>query len=82
MEEGCRSRMLCPNCHTNNRSNAKFCDECGCELPTVAPIAREMFGESETTRLDDGRTVDLQGIDNYTDSSHSPHADGYSENDA
>ena len=74
--------MLCPNCHTNNRSNAKFCDECGCELPTVAPIAREMFGDSETTRLDDGRTVDLQGIDNYTDSSHSPHADGYSEHDA
>lgn len=63
--------MLCPNCHTENRSNAKFCDECGCELPTVAPLAHEMFGEGETGRLGDDHTRDLQGIDQYTDSSHS-----------
>lgn len=69
--------MLCPNCHTDNRANAKFCDECGCELPTVAPLVREMFGEGDTSRLDDGRTRDLQGIDQYTDSSHDPYSAAY-----
>lgn len=68
--------MLCPNCHTDNRSNAKYCDECGFELPTVAPFANEMFGEGATSRLDE-ETRNLQGIDEYTDSSHSPHAGAY-----
>lgn len=66
--------MLCPNCHTDNRSNAKYCDECGFELPTVAPFANEMFGEGATSRLD-AETRNLQGIDEYTDSSHAPHDD-------
>ncbi len=74
--------MLCPNCHTDNRSNAKFCDECGCELPTVAPLAHEMFGEGDTSRLDDVRTRDLQGIDQYTDSSHSPLSAAYDDDPA
>ncbi len=26
--------MKCPQCHTENRGNAKFCDECGCQLPS------------------------------------------------
>ncbi len=25
--------MICPNCHSINRENAKYCDECGAELP-------------------------------------------------
>lgn len=24
--------MICPHCHTENRSGAKFCDECGTRL--------------------------------------------------
>lgn len=68
--------MLCPNCHTENRSNAKYCDECGFELPTVAPFANEMFGEGATSRLDE-QTRSLQGIDQYTDSSYAPLQDDY-----
>lgn len=71
--------MLCPNCHTDNRANAKFCDECGCELPTVAPLAHEMFGEGDTTRLDGERTRNLQGIDQYIDSSNDPNAAAYED---
>lgn len=37
--------MRCPKCGTENRDSAKFCDECGFELPTVAPYAREMFSQ-------------------------------------
>lgn len=72
--------MLCPNCHTDNRSNAKYCDECGFELPTVAPFANEMFGEGATSRLDE-QTRSLQGIDEYTDSSHAPQGGGYGDFD-
>lgn len=77
--------MICPNCNTENRRNAKFCDECGFELPTVAPVAREIFGGAdgmesadtvdlsrETVRLDGGEASPTAGIDRMNDSSYSP----------
>lgn len=30
--------MICPNCQTENRESARFCDECGYELPSVEPL--------------------------------------------
>lgn len=33
--------MICPQCHTENRDGAKFCDECGFRLPKEAAGATE-----------------------------------------
>lgn len=57
--------MICPKCGTPNRSSAKFCDECGYELPSVAPIAREIFDEEEeqTCTPKSAPTADLSGVD-------------------
>ena len=33
--------MKCPNCDTENRDSAKFCDECGKPLPNAKPEASE-----------------------------------------
>lgn len=79
--------MRCPSCHTDNRENAKYCDECGFELPTVAPLARDLFGPkdgamehadtfdlSEDTARLDGASVPFAGLDRINDSSYSPFA--------
>lgn len=77
--------MRCPQCHTESRANAKYCDECGYELPTVAPLARDMFGYGDDD-LDGADTFDLSGdtarlasadlpfagLDQINDSSYSP----------
>lgn len=64
--------MICPYCGTENRNTAKFCDSCGFELPTVAPDAREIFGDdSFLIEGEDAITVDLQGLEHMVDSSNS-----------
>ncbi|NHM13688.1 PASTA domain-containing protein [Eggerthellaceae bacterium zg-886] len=30
--------MICPNCQRENRSTAKFCDECGCSLASAGDV--------------------------------------------
>ena len=64
--------MICPKCGTPNRASAKFCDECGYELPSVAPIANEMFDDEshiETCEPKAAPTADLAGVDKTNDSS-------------
>ena len=64
--------MICPKCGTPNRASAKFCDECGYELPSVAPIANEMFDDEshvETCKPKSAPTADLAGVDKTNDSS-------------
>ncbi|MDO4841093.1 MAG: PASTA domain-containing protein, partial [Phoenicibacter congonensis] len=64
--------MICPKCGTPNRASAKFCDECGYELPSVAPIASAMFDDEEhvaTCIPKSAPTADLSGVDNTNDSS-------------
>lgn len=64
--------MICPKCQTPNRASAKFCDECGYELPSVAPVAHDMFDEEEQTCTPKSApTADLNGIDKTNDSSFS-----------
>ena len=29
--------MICPNCQTDNRDEAKFCNECGAKLEIICP---------------------------------------------
>ena len=68
--------MICPKCGTPNRASAKFCDECGYELPSVAPIANEMFDDSEhvqTCKPKAAPTADLNGVDKTNDSSFDEH---------
>lgn len=63
--------MKCPKCQTDNRESAKYCDECGYELPTVAPIAHEMFsGEINIDDISSAETVNLSGLDQMLDSSN------------
>ncbi|WP_165171541.1 PASTA domain-containing protein [Adlercreutzia sp. ZJ242] len=38
--------MICPNCKTENRAEAKFCDECGFDLRTMAAEAAAASEES------------------------------------
>lgn len=65
--------MICPNCKTENRENARYCDTCGYELPTVAYVAREVFGEAPHDLYGSAaETVDLAGLDQMTDSSFVP----------
>ncbi len=66
--------MICPNCHTENRANAKYCDECGFELPTVAPIAKEIF-DSEAGIHSAQDTLVFDGLDQMVDSSYDPYPD-------
>ena len=64
--------MICPKCGTPNRASAKFCDECGYELPSVAPVANEMFDDEqhlETCKPKAAPTADLAGVDKTNDSS-------------
>ena len=63
--------MLCPRCQTPNRSSAKFCDNCGYELPSVAPVAREIFEDKQQKSCNPrmAPTADLNGIDKTNDSS-------------
>ena len=62
--------MICPKCQTPNRANAKFCDNCGYELPSIAPVAHEIFDEEpKSCKPKMAPTADLNGIDNYNDSS-------------
>ena len=64
--------MICPKCGTPNRASAKFCDECGYELPSVAPIANEMFDDdahTATCKPKAAPTADLAGVDKTNDSS-------------
>lgn len=35
----------CPKCGTKNTANAKFCEQCGAELPAVCPHCGEPVGE-------------------------------------
>lgn len=58
--------MRCPQCHTENRSNAKFCDECGFDLRTLkdeqaddseAPAAAPVPDASEPAVEDEGAAV-------------------------
>lgn len=68
--------MICPKCGTPNRASAKFCDECGYELPSVAPIANEMFDDKDhvvTCKPKTAPTADLNGIDKTNDSSFDEH---------
>ncbi|WP_165252333.1 PASTA domain-containing protein [Adlercreutzia sp. ZJ304] len=54
--------MICPNCQTPNRSAAKYCDECGYELPSVKPTAtvREPFAANyEDDNFENADTIDL-----------------------
>ena len=41
--------MICPNCSSENRPGAKFCDECGTRLPIDFQIdsVEEAFGTAE-----------------------------------
>ena len=69
--------MICPRCQTPNRASAKFCDECGYELPSVAPIAHEIFDSDNDEQIQNtgsfvpkmAPTADLNGIDKTNDSS-------------
>lgn len=64
--------MICPKCGTPNRASAKFCDECGYELPSVAPIANEIFDDEthvQTCKPKSAPTADLAGVDKTNDSS-------------
>lgn len=85
--------MICPYCHRANRDSARFCDGCGYELPTVAPIAREIFGpddelasadtvdmEENTARLG-GAGVPFSGLDQINDSSYSPRTSASARSD-
>lgn len=66
--------MICPRCHTNNRDTARFCDGCGYELPTVAPVAREIFPDGNI--LLDGSTavtIDLDGLEHMVGEGHTTH---------
>lgn len=73
--------MICPRCQTPNRASAKFCDECGYELPSVAPIAHEIFDSqdevdnSPTFVPKAAPTADLNGIDKTNDSSFQEEVD-------
>ena len=49
--------MICPNCHNNNRENAKYCDECG--FPLTGLIAENAQKADEL--LD--RDLDAAAID-------------------
>lgn len=42
--------MICPQCHTENRDGAKFCDECGFRLPQLEPSA---VSDDASRQLDD-----------------------------
>ncbi len=56
--------MICPNCHTPNRNSAKFCDECGYELPSIMPTASvrdAMPAASAYDELESASTIDLDG---------------------
>jgi class 3 adenylate cyclase len=39
--------VRCPGCGTDNRSGAKFCDDCGTALATAAAAGRGPRGERE-----------------------------------
>lgn len=62
--------MICPRCHKENRAQARFCDECGFELPTIVPIAREMFGGSDDASGSAAPTADLNGIDRFVNAGY------------
>lgn len=46
--------MICPRCNTENRQEAKYCDNCGYELPA---ISWENANRAETVRLGNGDSV-------------------------
>lgn len=70
--EADEDRMICPNCNTDNRSGARYCDGCGAELPTVAPLAQEMFGEAKTVDLSGAQTRKLASREPADASSTNP----------
>lgn len=38
--------MICPNCRTDNRDGAKYCDECGFPLAgKIAALTNAAFGD-------------------------------------
>ncbi len=81
--------MICPKCKTPNRSNARYCDKCGFELPSVAPIAREIFGDEQNKNNNDqsfvpkaAPTADLRGVDKFNDSSYSPNTNSNKTNES
>lgn len=41
--------MICPQCHSENRAGAKFCDECGCKLPAPDPAPTPSSFDTEKT---------------------------------
>lgn len=43
--------MICPACHTDNRSTAKFCDECGARLT--------MLGEEQSADRQEQESIDV-----------------------
>lgn len=59
--------MICPNCHTPNRSSAKYCDECGYELPSIAPTSSvrvdSVDGKVPTSDLESASTVELEWME-------------------
>lgn len=59
--------MICPHCHTANRDAAKYCDECGYELPSVMPTAtvRIPQGDDGAYDLGSAATLDLDREDAY-----------------
>lgn len=65
--------MICPNCHSENRPNARFCDACGQELPSVAYEATQMFGtESVFASNGSNISINLEGLEQMIDSSYDP----------
>ena len=40
--------MICPNCQTENRDQAKFCDQCGFQLSgLIAQVAADVASSDE-----------------------------------
>lgn len=65
--------MICPQCHSENRTGARFCDVCGNELPSVAYEATQMFG-SDSIYVNNGSniSINLEGLEQMIDSSYDP----------
>lgn len=60
--------MICPKCSKDNRRGARFCDNCGYELATVAPDAEEMFQGNLVSSGQDSITLNLEGFETFASS--------------
>ncbi|WP_165056590.1 MULTISPECIES: PASTA domain-containing protein [unclassified Adlercreutzia] len=62
--------MICPNCKTENRAEAKFCDECGCDLRALA--AEEAAASGKAAAADGDAPAACAGKDAPSGTSAAP----------